>query len=443
VRYASLALWPSPRGIWLLLLVCALLALASIVPAAGFAFVAALAVVVVLVGADLRAGPAPSDLELTRTPMAYAAVGRRARLEYAVVNRAPIALRISIAEAVPAHVFFEEDLTEISLGPRSRSVFARPFVARERGVARFPAVYVQVRNRIGVMQRRFVLAAPLEVRIYPDFSAVEGYGTLARRSTLLDAGLRRLRLRGAGNEFESLRDYEPGDAFRSVDWKATARRGRLTVAQYEVERSQTVIVALDAGRLMTPRIGGQRKFDYALTAGLSVARVAQVGGDNVGLVAFAARQLLHVVPRRGIAHHAALVRAAYDLQPRLEEPDYETLAADLKRRYTKRSLIVVFTDLFDPAASTAVLGSLALLAPRHLVMCVLMNDAAIGAALAGSPRTPAQAYRAAVALTLEDERREAIARLRARGVLVVDAAAQRLTVALMDAYLDVKARGLL
>jgi uncharacterized protein (DUF58 family) len=215
------------------------------------------------------------------------------------------------------------------------------------------------------------------------------------------------------------------------------------VAQYDVERSQQILLALDAGRLMTPRIGPQRKFDYALTAALSAARVAQIAGDNVGLVAFAARPLCNVVPRRGVAHHAALVRAAYDLQPRLEEPDYERMTADLARRYAKRSLVVVFTDLFDPASASAVLSSLAVLVPRHLVVCVLMNDAAIARALAADPRTPRDAYRASVAMQLEDERRGAVATLRARGIIVVDAPAARLTVALIDTYLDVKARALL
>ena len=215
------------------------------------------------------------------------------------------------------------------------------------------------------------------------------------------------------------------------------------VAQYEVERSQQVIVALDCGRLMTPRIGPQRKFDHALTAALSVAHVAQAADDNVGLVAFAAGPLLSIAPRCGAAHVGALARAACDLQPRLKEPDYETTFAALKQRYAKRSLIVLFTDMFDPVASSAVLAGLATLVPRHLVMCVLMNDAAIAQALAEPPASPRAAYRASVAMTLADERERAIAVLRSRGILVVDVPAPALTVALFDAYLDVKARGLL
>jgi uncharacterized protein (DUF58 family) len=139
----------------------------------------------------------------------------------------------------------------------------------------------------------------------------------------------------------------------------------------------------------------------------------------------------------------ALTRATYDLQPRLEEPDYESIFGRLKRDYSKRSLIVLFTDMFDPVSSAAVLSGLARLSRRHLVMCVLMNDAAISNALESEPRTPENAYRTSVAMTLADERSKAIAQLRAGGTIVIDVPAEKLTLAILDAYLDVKARGLL
>ena len=253
------------------------------------------------------------------------------------------------------------------------------------------------------------------MRVFPDLLDLERVGTLAQRRTRLDAGVRRLRVRGAGTEFESLRDYAPGDAFASIDWKATAHRGRLTVAQYEIERSQQVIVVLDAGRLMCAPAGEQRKFDYALTAALSVARIATIAGDAVGLIAVAARPLVDIAPRRGAAHHAALVRAAYGLQPAMEEPDYEAIVARIKSRYAKRSLVIVFTDLFDPVASAAVLASLTHLVPRHLVVCALMSDALFGGALEHEPRTrarcvPRQRRADVVRRTARGDRRAALAR---------------------------------
>jgi uncharacterized protein (DUF58 family) len=217
----------------------------------------------------------------------------------------------------------------------------------------------------------------------------------------------------------------------------------LTVAQHEIERSQNIVVALDCGRLMTPRLGKSRKFDYALTAALSVTRIAQLADDNVGLLAFAAKPILEVVPRRGAAHYGALARAVYDLQPRMEEPDYETIFTGLRRAHTKRSLVILFTDIFDPVTSAAVLAGIGMLVRRHLVICVLMNDAAVANALAQTPATVDAAYRTSIAMSLSDERTRTIATLRSAGVIALDVPAQELSVKLIDAYLDVKARGLI
>ncbi|MBD5655625.1 MAG: DUF58 domain-containing protein [Candidatus Eremiobacteraeota bacterium] len=435
------AIWLSARGVWALLGLASLLAVASVVPI--FVDVVALYAVVAIacVAADAVVGPSARTLRIVRRALPLVALRRTSILTYDVENRAGIAVRVGIFETPLPTIDFARDGVRATLPPRTLQSYTLEFAPRERGRVRFGALYAWSENRIGLLRRRYRIDAAEDVRVFPDLSAVEAYGTLARRNTLLDAGLRRLRLRGVGSDFESLRDYQTGDPFRNVDWKATARRGRMTVAQYEVERSQSVIVLLDCGRLMMPRLGPQRKFDYALTAALSVARVAQTASDNVGLLAFAAKPLLSIAPRRGAAHYAALAQATFDLQPRLDEPDYETIFTSVRQRYGKRSLIVLLTDIFDPVTSAAVLAGLNQLVPRHLVMCVLMNDAAIAGALASVPTTPSDAYRTAVAMTLADERARSVAILRARGIIVVDVPAPQLTVALMDAYLDVKARG--
>jgi uncharacterized protein (DUF58 family) len=440
VKRVAPALWPSARGISALLGVCALLALSAAYPGLALAAAIAGAVVLALFAADLASGPALGAFTVERLPQEFVALLRPGVVRYSVVNRSATAVRAGIVETPVASLEFGDEPCA-RVAARSTREVERPFVPRERGLARFGTIYCWVENGVGFLRRRVACEAPAEVRVFPDLLGVERVGTLAQRRTRLDAGIRRLRVRGAGTEFESLRDYAPDDAFTSIDWKATAHRGRLTVAQYEIERSQQVIVVLDAGRLMCAPVGDQRKFDYALTAALSVARIATLAGDAVGLIAVAARPLVDIAPRRGAAHHAALVRAAYGLQPALEEPDYETIVAGIKSRYSKRSLVIVFTDLFDPVASAAVLASLTHLVPRHLVVCALMSDALIGGALEREPLTAHDAYRASVALTLSDERREAIAVLRSRGIIVVDAPAPALSVGLIDAYLDLKARG--
>jgi uncharacterized protein (DUF58 family) len=443
MRSVAPAIWLSARGVWVLLGLSLLLALASIVHPVLYLLGVALASAVALLAADVALGPSRTALRVVRQPLPHLALRRTATITYDVENRAPIGVRVGLIEAPIATLDFAADTVVATVPARSARTLELTFLARERGPVHFGSVYVWVENQIGLLRRRYRTEASEDARVMPDLSAVESYGTLAKRSTLIDAGLRRLRMRGVGSEFESLREYQAGDAFRLVDWNATARRGHVMVAQYDVERSQNVIVALDCGRLMTPRVGPQRKFDYALTAALSVARIAQAANDNVGLIAFAAKPILKIAPRRGAAHVNALAQATYDLQPRMEEPDYETVFTELRRAYSKRSLVILFTDIFDPVTSASVLAGLGSLVPRHVVMCVLMNDAAIANALEEEPHTVSGAYRTAVAMTLADERAKAIAVLRSRGIIVVDVPAARLTVAILDAYLDVKARALL
>ena len=443
MRGSPPAIWLSTRGIYALLALALVCAFASVLAWLVIVAVACAAIFVACVVADVALGPTPRTLRIARREIGALALGRSSELIYDLENRTDRTLRVGIIETHVPTIDFAAQQTSARIAPRHAGEARLTLVPMERGLVRFGAIYAWCESSLGLVRRRFRIDAEQEVRVLPDLSGVERYGSLAKRSTLVDLGLRKLRLRGVGTEFESLRDYQSGDGFRLVDWKATARRGRLTVAQYEIERSQNVIVALDCGRLMTPRLGTSRKFDYALTAALSVTRIAQLADDNVGLLAFASKPILEVVPRRGAAHYGALARAAYDLQPRMEEPDYETVFTGLRRAHTKRSLVVLFTDIFDPVTSAAVLAGIGTLVRRHLVICVLMNDAAVANALALAPTTVDDAYRTSIAMSLSDERTKTIATLRSAGVIALDVPAKELSIKLIDAYLDVKARGLI
>lgn len=421
------------------------------VVAAAAQFVPWLSTVALLLGfgllgfavADAFIGPSRRDVTVERLPVDHLALRNPASLRYAVANRSSSSMAFEIVDTPLDIVDLPEEPVRGVVGPRRRITAELAVMPRDRGKEDLGDLYVSAENAIGLVRRRWIVPARQEVRVFPDLSAVERYGELARRGRLVDAGFRMMRLRGPGGEFESLREFGPNDEFRAINWKATARRGKLMAAQYDIERSQTVMVVLDAGRLMMPRIGSQRKFDYAVTAALSVASIAGLADDKVGLMAFAGNVLEHVAPRSGPHHAASLTQAVYDLQPRFEESDYAAAFAYLRSRQPKRSLIIFFTDMFDPVASATVLANVAVLAPRHLVVCVLMNDEAVDAALALEPATVVDAYRAGVASTLRSERRKAAAVLTQRGVAVIDVPAARLTTSLINAYVEVKARSLL
>jgi len=431
----------APRGIAALLVLAVFAyALARFAPWPA-ALAAALAAFVALVAADavlLR-----GEVEIVRIVPARLSLARRDVLTYELANRTSSERRVAIVEAPAERLAIDLAEAQAVLPPRTRARVTLGVLPRERGRTALRSYHARILSRLGIVELRRAFRAPVPLRVMPDLSALDRSGDIVARTKLIETGLRRLRRRGLGGEFASLREYTRDDPFRAIDWKATARRGKPMVAQYEVERAQQIVVAIDAGRLMTPRLGDRRKLDYAVSAALAIAAIARLAADRVGVVAFAANILARVVPGTGTQHSAQLTDLLSDLEPRFEEADYERAFIEMERTLRRRSLVVLFTDLFDPIASSAVLGAAKLLTTRHLVLVVLMNDAAIAGALRRTPRDAQEAYRAAVAAKLAAERAHAVAALHERGVLVVDVPAAELTVALLDAYVDIKTRGLL
>jgi uncharacterized protein (DUF58 family) len=438
-----LPVWVTARFLYAFGIVALLWACSAGLPALQAVAAVAAAVIVGATAIDAIVGPRRSQIVVRRQAQPHLALRSTASLHYDVENRSNVEIRAGIVEAPVRTVRFIEDEAIAVVPPRSRAAVARAVLPVARGSDTFGQLYVWYENRYGLLRRRVRYDASEQFRVFPDLSALARYGHLAARKRTIDAGLRKLRARGAGTEFESVREWTDGDEFRSIDWNATARRGKVMVLQHEIERSQNVMLLIDCGRLMTPRVGDVRKLDYAVTAALSLAGVAGSAGDRVGAVAFARTIVAATAPRSTRASVAKLTELLFDLEPRFEEANYGAALAYLRRHLRKRSLIVLFTDAVDPLSQPALTAELASLARRHVLLCAFMSDAAIDTALDAAPAAIDDAYRTAVALDLREERRSAAARLTRAGAIVVDVPAGELTVALVDRYLRVKQRGLL
>lgn len=435
--------WLAPRAYWCIAIVALLFAAGAAAPAFAVLAAACGALLIAGVVIDAVTGPRRSQIQVRRIEPSAFALGRSGELRYAVLNLSRAAARVGIYEAPISLLAYRSDEVVTDVAAQSEARAARAVEPASRGTAPLHELYVWYESPIALLRRRMCVPAECEIRVYPDLSAVERYGSLHARNRLIEAGLRRLRLRGAGTEPESVREWSPGDAFRAVNWKATARRGRLMVAQYEVERSQHVMILIDAGRLMTARAGNRRKMDYAVTAALSVASIASFANDKTGMVAFAGRILRACAPRSSGRSAASVASLMHDLEPQFEESDYDAAFAYVRGHVRKRSLILLFTDMVDPVAQSSVIAQIGTLCRHHVVVCAFMNDAAIDDALEAEQRTPRDAYAAGVALELRSERKHAAAVLARMGVRVIDVPAQQLTTALIDQYLQIKQRGLL
>jgi uncharacterized protein (DUF58 family) len=312
-----------------------------------------------------------------------------------------------------------------------------------RGAFRFGAVDLRCWRPGGWLIRQVRIKADESAAVYPDVLAITRYQLMLRRGMRIMAGLRRARPPGATTAFAGLRDYLPGDELRRISWKATARRDSPVVMEVEAERGQQAIIAIDCGRLMTAPAGLLSKLDHAVNAALLLAWVAQSQGDKVGMLTFSDGVRRFVAPQRGPAQVTQLNKVLYDVKPEYTEPDFAEAFSHLALRVSRRSLVIVLTDVLDPEASRDLVGHAIRLSHRHLVMVVAMSDPEVLAARNAPIERVSRAYEWAAAEELLSARRASFEQLRQGGVLGLDVEAGQLSPSLVERYLELKERALL
>lgn len=314
----------------------------------------------------------------------------------------------------------------------------------ERGNYIFENINVRFRTPLGMLTRQVTIKTPASVKVYPDIFQTKKLQLLAKENRVVQMGLRRSRMRGQGQEFERLRDYVPDDSPRHIDWKATAKRNSLITREYDIEQSQNIMILLDIGRNMASRTLemdgtlGITKADCAINASVLLAHVAAQTDDRVGLFCFARGPIAYIPPGKGAAQSRRLLEALYPLQPRIEEPGYYENFMLVSQKQRKRSLIFIFTDLIDAEASNRLISSVGLLTRKHLVVCVALADYELPTIIDSTPKRSSELYTQAVALSMVRERKNALLRLSAQGVVTIDATPADLSISTVNKYLQLK-----
>ena len=314
---------------------------------------------------------------------------------------------------------------------------------RTRGFLTLGTIHLRTLSPWGLAWRRSRVDASHTLQVQPGVRDLlrERSGYAIRRK-LRTPGPRRTRQWGEGREFESLRDYVQGDDPRAIDWKASARRRKYVVRNYEAERSQNIVLAIDAGRHMRERLSPVReRIDYALGACMMVASRAQKFGDRVGVVVFD-DHIRHVSPPRR-ADPPALARVFAGVETRLVEPNYPLAFATLGRTFRKRSLVILFCDVIDGSVSRALVNSLTRIGRSHLPLAIAIRNPALEAAATERVAEPDLAYHRAAAEELVQARVTTLQVMRQSGILVVDTPPGDALVRTLDKYVEIKERGLL
>ena len=407
----------------------------------------ALAYDVLLIAAaivDARISRLPPGFQISREFGARFAMGAETEVRLQLQNASNRSVSLIVKDEYPPQMTLSGMReARVHLEAQTTATLIYGVTPPRRGRFEFGQTALRFRSRFRLVWCQIKVVEPVAVKVYPNMRRAREAELKALGARSVVSSHRKTSWRGEGREFESMRDYVRGDELRHISWTATARRGKLTTRQYQIERDQTILIALDAGRLMTARIEQETKLDSAVHATLALFSAAGRAGDNAGLVVFGRRIKSYLAPSRGRDHIEAALEALYAVEPEMIEPSYphafEFIAANSKRR----ALVVLLTDLVDEEGSKELLTSLHILRPRHLPLVVTIADRDLKAVVRQTPESVRDLFTQSVAEEIIHHREAALRLVESLGGLALDVTAAALAPALLETYLRVKERGLL
>lgn len=352
----------------------------------------------------------------------------------------PFALRLTVIDETP-FVFQRRDVDFLlRLKPREGKTIVYKLRPTQRGVYGFGRIRVFVRSALSLAERRYTCGESQDAKVYPSYLMLHKYELLAMNNRLTEMGVKRIRRAGNNTEFERIKEYVEGDNYRSLNWKASARRHQLMVNVYEDERSQQIVSVIDKGRPMQQAFQGMTLLDYAINASLMLSYVAVRKTDKAGLVCFADHTDTFVAPSRRHGQMERLLDALYSQQTRWSESDFGDMLATINKRLTKRSLLVVYTSFAKTQAMTRQLPYLKQLNLRHKVLVVFFADNEMRDFVNSSPRSTEEYYQHVIVEKMLYEQRLIVSQLRQHGILSMLTTPQNLSVDVVNRYLELKER---
>lgn len=312
-----------------------------------------------------------------------------------------------------------------------------------RGVYSFGYVRVFVTGRIGLVSRRYTCAEPLDIKVYPSYLMLHQYELLAMSDNLTELGIKRVRRVGHHTEFEQIKEYVKGDDYRTINWKASARRHQLMVNVYQDERSQQIYSVIDKGRVMQQAFRGMTLLDYAINASLVLSYVAMRKDDKAGLVTFNEYFDTFVPASKQVGQMQTLLENLYKQETTFGETDFSALCGHLGKHVNKRSFLVLYTNFSNMTSLNRQLVYLQQLARQHRVLVVFFEDADLKEYIAGKSVTTEDYYRHVIAEKFAFEKRLIVSTLKQHGIYSLLTTPDKLSIDVINKYLEMKSRQLL
>lgn len=378
------------------------------------------------------------SFSVKRTVENIISIGVKNPVQITVKNRSQSVLTLKIKDEYPLGFAASHKELQVKIDPYDTQKVMYRVIPFKRGEYTFKNIYVRRKSFLGLWQFDTYFDMPVTTKVYPDVTMVKKYELLSKKQMLTILGIKPAKLYGRGTEFEMLRDYQVDDEYRSIDWKATSKMGKPITRVYQVERTRTLVLMIDTGRIMGVKMGDLTKVEYAVNSALLVSFVALQLGEKVGLCLFSSHVKEYIPPKKNRSHFNTILNRLYTLKADFYESDYKKAFEYVSWKNRKRSLVIVYTDLIEKHISRGLIQYCSVLQKVHLPLLVAVKDTNIADMAQMTPDTERKKYQKAVASKLLKERDTAIGELTRKGIRVVNELPERLTVSTLNRYLELK-----
>lgn len=347
---------------------------------------------------------------------------------------------ISVIDELPAQFQERKWLRKLRMEAKGKSMIEYKLRPVTRGEYVFHDINVYVQAPLGLVKRRYIFPAQHTVKVYPSFVQMRRYQLLAVSNRLQEAGVKKIRRIGHSLEFEQIKDYVRGDDYRTINWKATARKGNLMVNSFTDERSQQVYCLINKGRVMKMPFDNLTLLDHAINASLVLSNVALIRQDKAGLITFE-REIDTFLPAdKKPTQMNLILESLYRQQTTFLEPDFEKLFSVIRNRITNRSLLILFTNFESLESLNRALPALKRMAHYHLLLLVFFENSELKSITSKQATTLEGIYIKTIAEKFAYEKRQMVKELHKNGILSILTTPANLTVNTINRYLELKTR---
>lgn len=352
-------------------------------------------------------------------------------------------LSVEVIDEIP-FIFQERDVSfQAVLPANGGKTIVYTLRPTHRGEYSFGYLRVFAMGRIGLLSKRYTCGKQQSIKVYPSYLMLHQYELLAMSNNLTELGIKRIRRVGHHTEFEQIKEYVKGDDYRTINWKASARRHQLMVNVYQDERSQQIYNVIDKGRIMQQAFRGMTLLDYAINSSLVLSYVALRKDDKAGLVTFDERFDSFVPASKQPGHMQTLLEALYSQHSTFGETDFSALCIHLNKHISKRSFLILYTNFANMGSMNRQLTYLQQLNRRHRLLVVFFEDADLKDYISTSPGDTEEYYRHVIAEKFVFEKRMIVSALKQHGIYALLTTPEHLSVDVINKYLEMKSRQVL